>query len=105
MGTNPNTLQHRCMEAVYIVTLLRDGYGFEPSSRNITFTYDIDGSEVEWTLGMVLSLYSEREGVNTDNSDEWRSNSTGDAKIKIFQEAIFQPVPEGRSTLIEHSIS
>lgn len=103
--TNPNTLQHRCMEAVYIVTLLRDGYGFEPSSRNITFTFDIDGSEVEWTLGMVLSLYSEREGVNTDNSDEWRSNSTGDAKIKLFQKAIFQPVLEGRSTLIEHSIS
>lgn len=103
--TNPDVLQHRCMEAVYIVTLLRDGYGFEPSSRSITFTYDIDGSEVEWTLGMVLSLYSEREGVHTDNSDEWRSNSTGDAKIKILSEAIVGPLMEGRSTMIENSVS
>jgi len=54
--TREEVLPHRCMEAVYMVTLLKDGYGFHPESRDITFTFDVDGSEVEWTLGMALSM-------------------------------------------------
>jgi hypothetical protein len=57
--TKAETLPHRCMEAVYIVTLLRDGFGFAPESRDITFTFLVDGSEVEWTLGMALAMRSE----------------------------------------------
>lgn len=57
--TKAETLPHRCMEAVYIVTLLRDGFGFAPESRDITFTFLVDGSEVEWTLGMALAMHAE----------------------------------------------
>lgn len=57
--TKAETLPHRCMEAVYIVTLLRDGFGFAPESRDITFTFLVDGSEVEWTLGMALAMRAE----------------------------------------------
>ena len=57
--TKAETLPHRCMEAVYIVTLLRDGFGFAPESRDITFTFLVDGSEVEWTLGMALAMQAE----------------------------------------------
>ena len=39
-----------------MVTLLRDGFGFDPSSRDITFTFLVDGSEVEWSLGMAIAL-------------------------------------------------
>jgi Golgi nucleoside diphosphatase len=54
--TRPEVLPHRCLESVYMVTLLRDGFGFPPESRDITFTFLVDGSEVEWTLGMALAL-------------------------------------------------
>jgi Golgi nucleoside diphosphatase len=52
--TRAEVLPHRCLESVYMVTLLKDGFGFHPDSRDITFTFLVDGSEVEWTLGMAL---------------------------------------------------
>ena len=45
---------HRCLETVYIHTLLRDGYGFEGDSRDVEFVLEIGGEEVEWTMGMAL---------------------------------------------------
>jgi GDA1/CD39 (nucleoside phosphatase) family len=56
--TLPHILPHRCLEAVYMVTLLRDGFGFDPRARDITFALDVQDSEVEWTLGMALVLNS-----------------------------------------------
>jgi len=50
--TSGDILPTRCLEAVYIVNILRDGYGFDPSSRNVIYTYDIDGTEIEWTFGL-----------------------------------------------------
>jgi GDA1/CD39 (nucleoside phosphatase) family len=59
-GTHPYTrasvLPHRCFEAVYMVTLLRHGFGFEADARDITYAFDVNDSEVEWTLGMALQL-------------------------------------------------
>ena len=57
--TRAEVLPHRCLEAVYMVTLLKDGFGFDWESRDITFTFLVDGSEVEWSLGMALSMHSE----------------------------------------------
>ena len=42
-----------------MVTLLRDGFGFEPESRDITFTFLVDGSEVDWSLGLSISHFAE----------------------------------------------
>lgn len=58
--TRPEVLPHRCLESVYLVTLLKDGFGFAPESRDITFTFLVDGSEVEWSLGMALALRAQR---------------------------------------------
>lgn len=63
--TRKEVLPHRCIESVYMVTLLKDGYGFHPESRDITFTFLVDGSEVEWTLGMALSLHSNETAVDS----------------------------------------
>jgi len=52
-----------------MVTLLRDGFGFHPSSKDITFTYLVEGSEVEWTLGMALSLFAEEQSPSAIGSD------------------------------------
>mmetsp|Transcript_23416 Transcript_23416/g.50581 ORF Transcript_23416/g.50581 Transcript_23416/m.50581 type:complete len:669 (+) Transcript_23416:271-2277(+) len=60
--TRAEVLPHRCVEAVYMVTLLRDGFGFHLSSRDITFTQWVSGNEVEWSLGMVLSEFASEEG-------------------------------------------
>lgn len=54
--TRPEILPHRCVESVYMVTLLRDGFGFDPHARDISYTFRVDGSEVEWTLGLALAL-------------------------------------------------
>jgi len=59
--TSASVLPHRCFESVYMVTLLRDGFGFLPQSRDITFTYLVNGSEVEWSLGMALALFAKEE--------------------------------------------
>jgi len=62
--TRAAVLPHRCIESVYMVTLLRDGFGFAPESRDITFTFLVDGSEVEWSLGMALALHAEDKHVH-----------------------------------------
>ena len=59
--TRAEVLPHRCLESVYMVTLLRDGFGFHPESRDITFTFLVDGSEVEWSLGMALALRAQEK--------------------------------------------
>lgn len=44
--TSEEGLPHRCVEVVYMTTLLRDGYGFPENSRNVTFALEADGMEV-----------------------------------------------------------
>jgi len=72
--TRAEVLPHRCIETVFMVTLLKDGYGFHPSSRDITFTFLLDGDEVEWTLGMALSANAEELSWNEES--ESACNST-----------------------------
>jgi len=74
--TREEVLPHRCMEAVYMVTLLKDGYGFHPESRDITFTFDVDGSEVEWTLGMALSMNAASAQFDAQKEEQARINTT-----------------------------
>ena len=57
--TRREVLPDRCFESVYMVTLLRDGFGFELDSRDITFTFLVDGSEVDWSIGMAISHFAE----------------------------------------------
>lgn len=49
----PNTIR-RCFDLVYAVRLLVDGYGFSTRSTSIEFVGDVQGTEVEWTLGALL---------------------------------------------------
>jgi hypothetical protein len=72
--TRAEVLPHRCIETVYMVTLLKDGFGFHPLSRDITFTFDVDGSEVEWTLGMALVMNAEETALENNNSKEQQSS-------------------------------
>ncbi|KAL3923487.1 MAG: hypothetical protein SGILL_001627 [Bacillariaceae sp.] len=62
--TRAEVLPHRCIEAVYMVTLLKDGFGFHPESRDITFTFLVDDNEVEWTLGMALAMNAEERYIS-----------------------------------------
>ena len=86
--TRKEVLPHRCLETVYMVTLLRDGFGFHPSSRDITFTFLIDGDEVEWTLGMALAMNANERSTTatttvTTTSYDYNINETGN---NVFEE-------------------
>jgi len=75
--TRAEVLPHRCLESVYMVTLLRDGFGFHPESRDITFTFLVDGSEVEWSLGMALALrVQEKAHAELEEEDLLETNHT-----------------------------
>lgn len=39
--TYTSQLPHRCLEALYIVTLLEKGFGFAPDSRAITYALEV----------------------------------------------------------------
>jgi len=71
--TRAEVLPHRCIESVYMVTLLRDGFGFHPSSRDITFTFLVDGSEVEWSLGMALALHAEEHDAMYESEKDYET--------------------------------
>jgi len=79
--TRAEVLPHRCIESVYMVTLLRDGFGFDSSSRDITFTFEVEGSEVEWSLGMALVEFAQDEesAVSRMNENEDSSFCLDDA--------------------------
>lgn len=68
--TRAEVLPHRCLESVYMVTLLKDGFGFHSDSRDITFTFLVDGSEVEWSLGMALALHANPTPDTTTTTTE-----------------------------------
>ena len=53
--TNDDALRWRCFDATYAARLLTDGYGFPEHEAAIEFLGEIDGVEVEWTLGALLS--------------------------------------------------
>jgi hypothetical protein len=53
--TTDEQFAYRCMEGLYIITLLDEAFGFSRDSRDITLALDVAGSEVEWTLGYALA--------------------------------------------------
>ena len=53
--TKSSQLHNRCLEALYMTTLLEYGFGFDSSHRNITLALEVLGHEVEWTLGFALA--------------------------------------------------
>jgi len=87
--TRKEVLPHRCLESVYMVTLLKDGYGFRPKSRDITFTFLIDGDEVEWTLGMALAMNA-NEKEQTSSSSATVTTTTFDYNINETGNTLFE---------------
>jgi len=53
--TEDNELANRCIQASYIIVLLRDIYGLDVSERNIVIGLTVGDTEVEWTLGSALA--------------------------------------------------
>lgn len=80
--TRAEVLPFRCLESVYMVTLLKDGFGFAPESRDITFAFLVDGSEVEWSLGMALALRAQQQELSAteDSKEDDNSNATDKRK-------------------------
>jgi len=75
-----------------MITLLIDGYGFDPHSRDITFTYDVNGQEVEWTLGMALATYASSQSLSYEGDSrglqQHLDNSTDQGSVEEQPEFI-----------------
>lgn len=59
-------LAHRCVEVVYMTTLLRDGYGFPEHSRNVTFALEAAGMEVRIEAGAACARLCQDAGIETE---------------------------------------
>ena len=104
--TRAEVLPHRCLEAVYMVTLLKDGFGFEWESRDITFTFLVDGSEVEWSLGMALSMHADEQVGKQNHQQRSAVNVTVEIEIehKNLESFIVLPGPLDGRELDEHKV-
>jgi hypothetical protein len=67
--TSEEKLPARCVEALYITTLLEDGFGFRGTHRGITLALEVDGTEVEWTLGFALAEECLQSTSRNESSD------------------------------------
>ena len=56
--TWPHQMPHRCFEAVLVAQLLRHGVQVPLHARQVQFAVALQGMEVEWTLGLALSVFS-----------------------------------------------
>jgi len=82
--TRPHVLPFRCYEAVYMTTLLVDGFGFDAHSRDISFKFDVNDQEVEWTLGMALSLEEESSLSTLDEEDTLIGSLVGELRMAYY---------------------
>lgn len=108
--TNADILPQRCFEATYMVTLLKYGFVFDASARDITYAYDVDESEVEWSLGMVLSLFAQEHkqaDIRSDEPEESRKNITYKDNSPLEEDTIRlmeNEIPShAHSFILEHS--
>jgi hypothetical protein len=53
--TRSHQLHSRCFEGLYISTLLEHGFGIDGSQKMVTLALEVEGVEVEWTLGFALA--------------------------------------------------
>merc|ERR1712154_116995 len=85
--TRAEVLPHRCFESVYMVTLLRDGFGFNLQSKDITFTFLVDGDEVEWSLGMAISHFAEAHLPAVKTLQEQKVGMVGNDDVDVSTSA------------------
>lgn len=104
--TRKEILAERCFESVYIISLLRDGFGFDLHARDITYSFLVDGSEVEWSLGMAISLYAEEnnsKGGLNENGNSNINNSNSNSLEEDKSSSLEQPSLNNVSSMINTS--
>jgi hypothetical protein len=92
--TNDDKLPNRCVEALYITTLLEDGFGFRGTHRGITLALEVDGTEVEWTLGFALA----EELLESLHSNSFTSSSPDDQQKEEEEQISSEPSSSDQST-------
>ena len=51
---NTKYLESGCLNLSYIVAMLREAYGFSPSSKQLSVKSNVNGVEVSWALGRIV---------------------------------------------------
>ena len=67
----PGAIAWRGFDLLYASRLLTDGYGFGDDVAAIDFLGEIDGAEVEWTLG---ALHAQLASDGGAESESWAAN-------------------------------
>lgn len=67
--TDAGTLPFRCFQLSYILVLLHEGYGFSSDSHNVHFVGNVNGGEVEWSLGVGLISGNNDSNYNGNNGN------------------------------------
>jgi apyrase len=60
-GGDPEYVKSYCWYGIYQWNLLKSGYGFEDGKTEITKLDDINGVDLSWTIGAMLSHVAEIE--------------------------------------------
>jgi hypothetical protein len=67
--TSAENLPSRCVEAMYLSLLLEEGFGFDLDQRSLTLALKVEGVEVEWTLGVLLTKAAAHAANNSRRDD------------------------------------
>jgi hypothetical protein len=77
---------HEVLICFYI--LRSDGYGFDPATRDITLALEVEGMEVEWTLGYALAEleHTRRATIGVSTAQSKTTASEAQATDAAMQE-------------------
>ena len=94
--TSIEGLPFRCVEAMYMSLLLEEGFGFDLDDRSLTLALKVEGVEVEWTLGVLLTkaLAHSTSFSTRNNSDSISSGDSEEVTKSSSDHVVFDPEKE-----------
>jgi len=87
--TTEDALRWRCFDLTYAARLLTDGYGFDENAAVIDFLGEINGVEVEWTLGALLhQLLGMRSEISTRGDSSSTAPQTHRYRVAMAESSL-----------------
>ncbi|TGZ59678.1 hypothetical protein CRM22_008933 [Opisthorchis felineus] len=62
---------HHCFKAIYVVTLLHTGLKFPEDYEKLHRVNEIDGTDVQWSLGAIFYILNSEDGRGNQKSRQW----------------------------------
>ncbi|KER27924.1 hypothetical protein T265_05129 [Opisthorchis viverrini] len=62
---------HHCFKAIYVVTVLHDGFKFPKTYDKLHRVNEINGTDVQWSLGAIFFILNSEDGQANQESRQW----------------------------------